>query len=96
MPAAELSRAAAVAQLTALHRPEVPRRGARLNEGEDGLEALDPHRHQAVAALAGDRLDLAELVDQRVISTSQRGSEQTNSTWNMGPMVPPRSDGARR
>src|SRR5580692_6011272 len=33
---------------------------------------------------------------QRVNSASQRGSEQTSSTWNMGPRVAPGSDGAVR
>src|ERR1700761_1717205 len=42
--------------------PRYPADG-RLSHGEDGLEALDPQRHQAVAAVAGDRLDLAELID---------------------------------
>ena len=39
------------------------RRRAALDGGEERLEALDPHRDETVAAVAGDRLDLAELVD---------------------------------
>ena len=62
MPAAEDVGARAVGS-ELVTRGEVPGAERRLNGGEDGLEALDANRHEPVAAIAGDRLDLAELID---------------------------------